>query len=263
MRNLYIGNPQRTLSRKIREACLSEKLFQREQHRYGKNARKQILSSYLNEVFYGRHAYGAQAAARTYFSKDAADLTLVQAALLAGLPQAPTVFDPDHQPARRSGSPERSPAGDVEERLHQRGEAAERDEEEARAQARASLLAAERAQLLRLGDDAACESLPRETGRARRLQGDDDSRHPPTRACPARREHCPAELDGSGGRHRLHRSPDRCREDDGRLPAESPTHAVQLRDAGPPLDGQRLQADHFGDCAERRRLALLDLLRAA
>jgi penicillin-binding protein 1A len=82
------------LSRKIREACLSEKLFQREQNRYGKNARKQILSDYLNEVFYGRHAYGAEAAARTYFSKDASDLTLVQAALLAGLPQAPTDFDP-------------------------------------------------------------------------------------------------------------------------------------------------------------------------
>ena len=98
VRNLYIGNPQRTLSRKVREACLSEKLFQREQNRYGKNARKQILSDYLNEVFYGRHAYGAQAAARTYFSKDASDLTLVQAALLAGLPQAPTVFDPISNP---------------------------------------------------------------------------------------------------------------------------------------------------------------------
>jgi penicillin-binding protein 1A len=94
VRNLYIGNPQRTISRKVREACLAEKLFQRMQNRYGKNARKQILSDYLNEVFYGRHAYGAQAAARTYFSKDASDLTLVQAALLAGLPQAPTVDDP-------------------------------------------------------------------------------------------------------------------------------------------------------------------------
>jgi penicillin-binding protein 1A len=86
-RNLYIGTPQRTLSRKIREACLAEKLFQR-------LTRKQILSDYLNEVFYGRHAYGAQAAARTYFSKPASKLTLVQAALLAGLPQAPTVYDP-------------------------------------------------------------------------------------------------------------------------------------------------------------------------
>ncbi len=98
VRNLYIGNPQRTLSRKVREACLSEKLFQRTQHRYGNDARKQILSDYLNEVFYGRHAYGAEAAARTYFSKDASQLTLVQAALLAGLPQAPTVFDPVTNP---------------------------------------------------------------------------------------------------------------------------------------------------------------------
>jgi penicillin-binding protein 1A len=87
VRNLYIGNPQRTLSRKVREACLAEKLFQR-------LSRKQILGDYLNEVFYGRHAYGAQAAARTYFSKPASKLTLVQAALLAGLPQAPTVYDP-------------------------------------------------------------------------------------------------------------------------------------------------------------------------
>jgi penicillin-binding protein 1A len=94
VRNLYIGNPQRTLSRKVREACLSEKLFQKMQRSYGRNARKLILSDYLNEVFYGRHAYGAQAGARTYFSKSASELTLVQAALLAGLPQAPTTDDP-------------------------------------------------------------------------------------------------------------------------------------------------------------------------
>jgi penicillin-binding protein 1A len=98
VRNLYIGNPQRTLSRKLREACLSEKLFQQMQHKYGKGARKQILSDYVNEVFYGRHAYGAEAASRTYFSKDASDLTLVQAALLAGLPQAPSVYDPIANP---------------------------------------------------------------------------------------------------------------------------------------------------------------------
>ena len=91
VRNLYIGNPQRTLSRKIKEACLAEKVFQ-------KHTRKQILTDYLNEVFYGRHAYGAQAAARTYFSKPASKLTLVQAALLAGLPQAPTVYDPLSNP---------------------------------------------------------------------------------------------------------------------------------------------------------------------
>ena len=87
VRNLYIGNPQQTLSRKIREACLATKVFQN-------HTRQQILTDYLNEVFYGNHAYGAQAAATTYFSKPASKLTLVQAALLAGLPQAPSVYDP-------------------------------------------------------------------------------------------------------------------------------------------------------------------------
>jgi penicillin-binding protein 1A len=91
VRNLYIGNPQRTLSRKVKEACLATKFFEQ-------NTRKQILTDYLNEVFYGRHAYGAQAAARTYFSKPASKLTLVQAALIAGLPQAPTVYDPIRNP---------------------------------------------------------------------------------------------------------------------------------------------------------------------
>src|SRR5215471_5188600 len=87
VRNLYIGGDQRTLSRKIKEACLATKEFQR-------LTRKQILADYLNEVLYGRHAYGAQAASRTFFSKPASKLTLVQAALLAGLPQAPSVYDP-------------------------------------------------------------------------------------------------------------------------------------------------------------------------
>ena len=91
VKNLYIGGAQRTLSRKLKEACLAEKWFQ-------KHSRKQILTEYLNAVFYGRHAYGAQAASRTYFSKPASKLTLVQAALLAGLPQAPTAFDPLSNP---------------------------------------------------------------------------------------------------------------------------------------------------------------------
>jgi penicillin-binding protein 1A len=91
VRNLYIGNPQQTLSRKVKEACLATKFFQT-------HTRKQILADYVNKVFYGRHAYGAQAAARTYFSKPASRLTLPQAALLAGLPQAPTVYDPIRNP---------------------------------------------------------------------------------------------------------------------------------------------------------------------
>jgi penicillin-binding protein 1A len=91
VRNLYIGSAKRTLSRKLKEACLAVKLAQRW-------TKKQILAAYLNEVFYGEHAYGAQAGAQTFFSTSADRLSLPQAALLAGLPQAPTVYDPFHHP---------------------------------------------------------------------------------------------------------------------------------------------------------------------
>jgi penicillin-binding protein 1A len=92
VRNLYIGDAGRTFSRKVKEACLAIKLAQ-------VWPKKRILNSYLNEVFYGRAAHGAQAAAETFFSTRAQDLTLAQAAMLAGLPQAPTVYDPTLHPA--------------------------------------------------------------------------------------------------------------------------------------------------------------------
>jgi penicillin-binding protein 1A len=86
VRNLYIGR-ERTLKRKVKEACLAIKLSRA----WSKN---RILGTYLNQVYYGNHAYGIEAASQTYFSRPAKQLTLVQAALLAGLPQAPSVFDP-------------------------------------------------------------------------------------------------------------------------------------------------------------------------
>ena len=92
VRNLYIGNQQRTLSRKLKEACLAVRLAQQW-------SKSQILAAYLNDVFYGRHAYGAQAGAETFFSRNARHLTLTQAALLAGLPQAPSVYNPVVHPA--------------------------------------------------------------------------------------------------------------------------------------------------------------------
>jgi penicillin-binding protein 1A len=94
VRNLYIGNQEKTFSRKIKEACLADKEFARMQATYGKDARARILAAYLNEVYYGHSAYGVQAAARTYFSRNASDLSLGQAALIAGLPQAPSQYDP-------------------------------------------------------------------------------------------------------------------------------------------------------------------------
>jgi penicillin-binding protein 1A len=90
VRNLYISR-QRTLKRKLKEACLAIKLARNK-------SKDWILGSYMNAVYYGNHAYGIEAAAQTYFSRRASTLTLDQSALLAGLPQAPSVFDPIHRP---------------------------------------------------------------------------------------------------------------------------------------------------------------------
>jgi 1A family penicillin-binding protein len=78
---------QQTLSRKIREAVLAMEL----NRRYPKD---QILEIYLNQIYYGNLAYGIEAASQVYFSKTAAELTLPEAALLAGLPQSPAIYDP-------------------------------------------------------------------------------------------------------------------------------------------------------------------------
>jgi penicillin-binding protein 1A len=91
VRNLYLSR-ERTLRRKVTEACLAIKLSE-------KWKKDRILTAYMNEVFYGNHAYGIEAAAETYFSKPAKALTLDQSALLAGLPQAPTSYDPFRNPA--------------------------------------------------------------------------------------------------------------------------------------------------------------------
>ena len=78
---------QRTLRRKLREGILAWQLTQR----YSKD---EILALYLNQTYYGGMAYGVEAAAQTYFGKSASDLDLAECALLAGLPQAPSLYDP-------------------------------------------------------------------------------------------------------------------------------------------------------------------------
>ncbi len=90
VRNMYIGREQ-TFERKIKEACLAIKLSD-------KWSKTKILNTYLNTVYYGNHAYGVEAAAQTYFSRHARNLNLAQAALIAGLPQAPSIYDPLHNP---------------------------------------------------------------------------------------------------------------------------------------------------------------------
>src|SRR5262249_59219093 len=90
VRNLYTGR-EKTFTRKLKEACLAIKLSSR-------MTKREILDEYLNTVYYGNHAYGVEAAAQTYFSKRASRLDLLQSALLAGLPQAPSDYDPFHNP---------------------------------------------------------------------------------------------------------------------------------------------------------------------
>ena len=77
---------ERSYTRKAREAILAAEVTRR----YSKD---QILELYLNEIYYGNLAYGIQAAAETYFGTTSDKLTLGQAAFLAGLPQAPAVYD--------------------------------------------------------------------------------------------------------------------------------------------------------------------------
>ena len=79
---------EQTLSRKIREAVLAAEISRR-------YTKREILEIYLNEVNFGNLAYGVEAAAETYFGKGSRDLTLAEASMLAGLPQAPAYWDPD------------------------------------------------------------------------------------------------------------------------------------------------------------------------
>ena len=91
VRNLYIQNPEDTFSRKLRETRLAFELEE-------KHSKEWILNSYLNTAPYGtvegQTAVGAEAAAQTYFSKPAKELTLTESALIAGLPQAPSEYNP-------------------------------------------------------------------------------------------------------------------------------------------------------------------------
>ena len=78
---------ERTLYRKLRELILAIRITRR----YSKD---EILTLYLNETYYGNMAYGVEAAAQAYFAKSARDLDLAECALLAGLPQAPALYNP-------------------------------------------------------------------------------------------------------------------------------------------------------------------------
>jgi 1A family penicillin-binding protein len=95
-RNVFpraLPGADRTLRRKVQEARVAQLLEQR----FGK---RELLEMYLNHIYFGGGAYGIEAAARLYFGKAAAELTLAEAATLAALPKAPSHYDPRREPER-------------------------------------------------------------------------------------------------------------------------------------------------------------------
>ncbi|HEX6877703.1 MAG TPA: transglycosylase domain-containing protein [Nocardioidaceae bacterium] len=97
---VFYLSQERTYSRKIKEAFLSLKI-------HNQRSKKEILQGYLNTIYFGRGAYGIQAAAQAYFNEDAKDLTVKQGAVLASVLNAPGYFDP-------------AEGADAKERLFQR-----------------------------------------------------------------------------------------------------------------------------------------------
>jgi penicillin-binding protein 1A len=94
-KNLFLS-PDRTVRRKVQELLLALWLEQR----FGKN---QILTIYLNRVYFGQGAYGVDAAARRYFNKPATQVTAYEAAMLAGLLKAPSRYNPISSPDLAAG----------------------------------------------------------------------------------------------------------------------------------------------------------------
>ena len=111
VRNLYISR-ERTVQRKLKEACLAIKL----NDAWSKD---RILATYMNQVYYGNLAYGIEAAAQTYFSKNAVELNLPR----GGSPRRPATAPERVRPVQphrdRHGAPEPRSAGDAQRGLHQ------------------------------------------------------------------------------------------------------------------------------------------------
>lgn len=118
-KNLFLS-PEQTYIRKLKEAMLAFWL----EGRYSKN---EILSLYINRIYYGAGAFGVESAAKTYFNKSARDVTLSEAALLAGLPQAPSTLAPTQNPLGAQGR-----AFEVIDNMRETGDLTEFEAREAR-----------------------------------------------------------------------------------------------------------------------------------
>ncbi len=88
--------PERSFTRKLKEMALALRIEQR-------YTKREILSLYLNQIYFGSGAYGIEAAAQIYFGKPAKDLNLAECAMLAGLPRSPRYYSPFKSPAAALG----------------------------------------------------------------------------------------------------------------------------------------------------------------
>lgn len=91
-RNFFLSR-EKTYSRKVNEILLSLKIEE-------ELSKEQILELYLNKIYLGKRAYGAAAAAQVYYGKDLDELTMAQLAMIAGLPKAPSTYNPIANPER-------------------------------------------------------------------------------------------------------------------------------------------------------------------
>ncbi|WP_233864921.1 penicillin-binding protein 1A [Paraburkholderia adhaesiva] len=91
-RNFFLSS-EKTYTRKVYEMLLAYKIE-------SKLSKDQILEVYMNQIYLGQRAYGFASAARVYFGKDVKDLTLAECAMLAGLPKAPSAYNPVVNPKR-------------------------------------------------------------------------------------------------------------------------------------------------------------------
>ena len=111
-RNFYLST-EKTFTRKIYEILLTLKIE-------NQLTKDQILEVYMNQIYLGQRAYGFAAATEVYFGKPLKDVTVAEAAMLAGLPKAPSAYNPIANPKRATVAPALHHRPHARERLHHR-----------------------------------------------------------------------------------------------------------------------------------------------
>ena len=247
VRNLYLGGDQHTLKQKIAEAKLALE--------YNKHhSKRSILNSYLNDVDYGtlggQTTIGVQAAARMFFDKPVSQLDLEQSALLAGLPQAPSQYNPLLNRAAATERRNEVLAKMAELHYISRAQADATERAPLEDTPRLLLLRTQRRVLLRIRSPAADRTLWREDRRAGRAEGVHDAR-PAHAASRSQSDRGSARRAGRpGGGNRDDRPPRRRHRGDGRV-RELRAVAVQPRRRRPPP----ARLDVQGDRPRRRALS--------